>query len=528
MNLWGKSLFFLLLPLFFIGTELDYSASPELCDNALDDDNDGKIDLNDDDCNCPVLEPESLIPNPSFEDQACCPEGHSSVHCAASWLQASYATPDYYHSCIDWKIGLEVPQPLPDGNGYIGIIDDIFNGNFNPNWKEYVGTCLIDTLQVDSVYRFQFYAGFMSREASPETSIAIFGTTDCANLPFGGDDGHFGCPSNATEWIRLGAVGVQGEKEWKQYEFKFKSKLQISGVVIGPDCSHLSLNRNPYHFLDNLVLAKDIDFEVDIKANNQACAADLAFEIPHRDGFTYQWYKNGIAIIGETTAKLEQPNGKGEYQIRVENEKGCKISEPYSHNPPSKFIQATQTICRGTSYLFGNQEITTEGNYLDTLKTINNCDSIIRLEVKLEDSVQVQFSAKIFREEIYNIGGDRLNKPGKYIKTIPSYNGCDSTIFLNLEYYSIFIPNAFSPNDDGINDIFAVYGGEDLRLVSNLEIYNRWGNLMYQGIDLRSGEGWNGNTNRMPAPNAVYVYKATLMMEEEKEKSLQGMFTLIR
>ena len=39
----------------------------EICDNAIDDDNDGLIDLNDSDCACILVEPVSLIPNPSFE-----------------------------------------------------------------------------------------------------------------------------------------------------------------------------------------------------------------------------------------------------------------------------------------------------------------------------------------------------------------------------------------------------------------------------------------------------------------------------
>ena len=51
----------------------------EICDNAVDDDDDGLIDLNDPDCTCAVIEPESLIPNPSFEDMNCCPNAPSKL-----------------------------------------------------------------------------------------------------------------------------------------------------------------------------------------------------------------------------------------------------------------------------------------------------------------------------------------------------------------------------------------------------------------------------------------------------------------
>ena len=51
----------------------------EICDNGIDDDQDGLIDLNDDDCACTVIEPVSVIPNPSFEDMNCCPTERSQL-----------------------------------------------------------------------------------------------------------------------------------------------------------------------------------------------------------------------------------------------------------------------------------------------------------------------------------------------------------------------------------------------------------------------------------------------------------------
>lgn len=57
---------------------------PEMCDNGLDDDADGQIDLNDDECHCEPLEQPSLIPNPSFEAQDCCPDH--------SWIKNDFCT----------------------------------------------------------------------------------------------------------------------------------------------------------------------------------------------------------------------------------------------------------------------------------------------------------------------------------------------------------------------------------------------------------------------------------------------------
>lgn len=75
--------------------------SQEICNNGIDDDSDGLIDLNDSDCNCTGGggTPSSLIPNPSFEQQDCCPSYFSELNCATSWIQASDATSDYMNTC---------------------------------------------------------------------------------------------------------------------------------------------------------------------------------------------------------------------------------------------------------------------------------------------------------------------------------------------------------------------------------------------------------------------------------------------
>ncbi len=117
----------------------------EICDNALDDDGDGLIDLNDPDCPCStVLMTEglpSLIRNHSFEEQMCCPFGFSLpgtstwLSCATGWHQATVATTDYLHTCGFAPAG--TPMPPPDGQGAVAF--QVVQGM---PWFEYVGTCL--------------------------------------------------------------------------------------------------------------------------------------------------------------------------------------------------------------------------------------------------------------------------------------------------------------------------------------------------------------------------------------------------
>ena len=510
----------------FIFIASDGQQAPEICDNALDDDNDGLIDLNDDDCQCEPLEQPSFISNPSFEEQACCPPSFSRLDCAQGWIQASEGTTDYYHPCdFGGTDMLDVPQPIPDGEGFAGFIDGSVEGQVV---KEYLGTCLRAPLIPDTLYRIEFYTGFMDRSSSPDIDIALFGTADCANLPFGIGDRAFGCPANSPEWVQLGSVGVSGENQWVKSQFKVRVPFEITAIAFGPSCRLRSTARTPYHFVDQLVLKENSNFDLGIKVTGQPCTDDLTFTIRAQEGYQYQWYKNGVAIPRAVGNSLRNPPGRGQYQVRLENSEGCKISGIHNYTPPDLFEEIGQTICAGERLPFRNQQLTDAGIYWDTLTSANYCDSIVRLELKVNQAIETTLSTKIFPGETFRIGPRVIERPGEYSHTIPAASGCDSTVHLQLGYYAIYIPNAFSPNGDAVNDVFSIYVNADLKEVSSLSIFDRWGVLVYYGKALLSEEGWDGTINGREAPVGAYVYSAELLMADDKTRAVRGMLTLVR
>ncbi|HEX2617996.1 MAG TPA: hypothetical protein VHL57_10670, partial [Flavobacteriales bacterium] len=116
----------------------------EVCDNGLDDDADGLVDLNDTtDCACfqvttgPVT---SLIPNSSFEEQDCIPTTVSELTCASGWEQATDATSDYW--CTNGFMYMGMPAPLNGGIGYAGAIAMWNAPNAGFEYLEYLGACL--------------------------------------------------------------------------------------------------------------------------------------------------------------------------------------------------------------------------------------------------------------------------------------------------------------------------------------------------------------------------------------------------
>ena len=507
----------------------------EDCANAIDDDGDGLIDINDPDCDCPIVEPVSLIPNPSFEDRTCCPSTRGQMNCAVDWIQASEPTTDYLHSCgwMGWD-DLPVPLPLPHGDAVVGFRNGRFGTNStNPNWKEYAGACLLAPLRAGISYKFQFYIGFTNSQNSPPTNIVFYGSTNCNNLPFGVGNAELGCPTNTTGWKRMGSIAIAGTNEWQLREINVTPSEDIYAMAIGPDCIEISgRTTSTYYFFDNLVLAEQSAFELEIVASDQLCAPDLTLNVPKYDTLNYQWYKDGIALAGEKSPNLSKMYGNGDYQVRLLGIGGsCRITDAFSFIKPETTTEKALTICDGDIYTYLGKDYDQPGIYADTIKTAFDCDSIIQLNLDVFVDPLDTISAKIFPSEFYQLGTQRYYEEGEYEKILTSKEGCDSTIFLNLSLFKVYIPNAFTPNGDGINDIYTIMGSHDLVSILNFRVFNRWGNLIYHANELPPNnplEGWDGRQKGRAAPEGVYVFTAELLYDDGEKRMQTGSFTLLR
>ncbi len=89
---------------------------------------------------------------------------------------------------------------------------------------------------------------------------------------------------------------------------------------------------------------------------------------------------------------------------------------------------------------------------------------------------------------------------------------------------ALFIPGAFTPNGDDVNDVLEVEGTFVSAL--KLHIYNRWGKLLFYSEDRNSG--WDGKIGQKNAPSGTYVYSLDFTDEQGKKFSKRGTFVLIR
>ena len=137
---------------------------------------------------------------------------------------------------------------------------------------------------------------------------------------------------------------------------------------------------------------------------------------------------------------------------------------------------------------------------------------------------------EICQGETYFAAGAEQSTSGMYIDTLISSEGCDSLVttelLVNVCLLVYNIPNAFTPNGDGINDVFRVTG-KDLTSYE-LYVYNRWGEEVYSGDSTAGATGWDGTYNGELLDLGVYVYYAKVILSDGSEIMPKGNITLLR
>ena len=92
------------------------------------------------------------------------------------------------------------------------------------------------------------------------------------------------------------------------------------------------------------------------------------------------------------------------------------------------------------------------------------------------------------------------------------------------ETNDVFIPNTFTPNGDGNNDIFYAYGSSMVN--ATMRIYDQWGHVIF--ISQQMTMGWDGTYRGTPQPNGVYVYIIDVLMRDGTKVMRKGTVTLLK
>ena len=231
----------------------------------------------------------------------------------------------------------------------------------------------------------------------------------------------------------------------------------------------------------------------------------------------------------------------GQYEFTINNSNNCDsiIQIDLVQRPISEYSYM-DTICSGETYNFGSQRLTTEGIYFDTLTNTYGCDSIIVLDLIVGQNLSridldgpleeiygtiITLVPEVIGEELVTyvwsendqilsnaITLEYLLEDDSWIyfqSTNELYCAAVDSIFIrSIIEKNVYIPNAFSPNGDGFNDIFYL-GASNTLVAHRLTVFDRWGNLMFQNDKsetITENTGWNGTFNNENVEIGTYTY----------------------
>ena len=173
--------------------------------------------------------------------------------------------------------------------------------------------------------------------------------------------------------------------------------------------------------------------------------------------------------------------------------------------------------------------VSDSGSYTLTVTNNYNCSATDQINVSLfpnpvvdlgQDTIEINDidfldldAGAGFSDYSWSTGGnsqiETVNEFGDYWVVVTDANGCiatDSVVVLQIQN-NLFLPNMFTPNNDGNNDVLFIYGN-GLNEEILFQVYNRWGDVVYSTNSLTTlkTEGWNGKFNEIDQPSGVYLW----------------------
>lgn len=327
--------------------------------------------------------------------------------------------------------------------------------------------------------------------------------------------------------FNTGDISVTASPEWKQYGFFFTTPSTNAVIV-------LRMTNNAPGGYGNDVALDDITF--------RPCGSKITAEITGVTGDTInvcEGYNDSYTFSSDVSAGYTAPL----FQWQMSTDKGASWSN----------------IAGATTLNYVRSPVATPGNYWYRLTVIEAAVASIS-SCRIASDILV---LNVHPKPIVNAGTDRIMLaddpivlagsvegeqvtytwfPGNYISdnsilnpvispvsdinymlAALSMHGCRDTDYVYVKVVTgIYIPTAFTPNDDGKNDRWEIpfldpaFGG-------TVKVYNRWGQLVYQVTE--KIVSWDGKVNGTAQASGTYIY---VIEFKNSDKKLKGIFTLIR
>ena len=265
---------------------------------------------------------------------------------------------------------------------------------------------------------------------------------------------------------------------------------------------------------------------------------------------SYQWYNAGVSITGATLNTFLAAQ-TGDYGVEITNALGCTATSNtvivsfntgitvsiYNANPfpcdgDVVYLSTTQNYnqINWTTGESGIQiAVTTPGRYGVTVVNSGGCTASKNVDINFLPKPMVEAGDDVTSDCIkgtllngigdgtpvwepalglsnnntFDVNAFPINTTMYYLTVDNGTCKATDSVLVRADCSSIYLPSAFTPNGDGLNDVFMAFG-IDLKEFQ-LVIYNRWGERIFQTQDITSG--WDGTYRGAPSPLGLYVWE---------------------
>ncbi|AQG79420.1 gliding motility-associated C-terminal domain-containing protein [Spirosoma montaniterrae] len=468
---------------------------------------------------------QELIPNGGFETYATCPRKDNLLSEATPWYNPNTATPDFYHSCFPTP---QMELPPHSGQGLARLFMDL-------GWAEYLATPLKEPLLAGETYQFELYV------ASPKPTqypIGSFGAY-FANQPVGSADKTLLRLDNPPQVLDNTPRRLTQRLKWEKMGGCLLAKGGERHVVIGNFAALPSTLGDYYLFIDDVSLKP---IRLDLGRDTTLCGrrSTLLLDATTPGAIFYEWNTGSNA----PTLQVAKP---GRYWVTVQTP--CKtlrdtITVTY---PPDFSLGADTTLCEGKTLMLhvdapgtyqwqdGSRRNTflveRAGQYVVQV-TNKNCMVADTIAVRYSRPPQLDLGAdqQLCGTEVYTIRPTFANGTFRWLDAFADVertvnasgifrasvtNACATRTDDVLIDYSgcscqVYAPDAFSPNTDGLNDVFEPFACNDITFLT-LTVYDRWGEAVFHTD--QPPFRWNGTYQGERCATAVYTWQLSYLFQ---------------
>lgn len=212
----------------------------------------------------------------------------------------------------------------------------------------------------------------------------------------------------------------------------------------------------------------------------------------------------------------------------ISNQVNPSISYPASGNYVIRYEVMTSNGCRYDTFTNLTIHPNPQAGFSINPPRVNIVNPVVQIKDQSSGSMNWLYNMGDGQSEILSDFTYEYADSGTYLvlQTVTDLNGCTDTAmrtvlvdFFNTKY----VPDAFSPNNDGMNDVFAPVG----RGIHSYEmkIYNRWGELLFES---KGNQGWDGTYKGVDVPSGLYTYTLLIYDHKLRKTHVSGTITLLR